>query len=282
MDPVIPETALATKATPDPSDFLHDIRQLDQHFLNGQAAERIVDAATITAQEVILDIGAGTGELTAAILRLTPARVIAVECDRRCLPYLHRLHRKHTNLAVLLERIQATQMATVADTTLIIANPPFSALDHLPRLLRDLPALQQAILCVSRRWAATVTADLRGSAYGATSIALQSRFDAAILDLIDGDCFTPAIRKPAALLRLIRLAQVNPAMDALGHVLLNQAGIRLKDFLRSRQLRRAVTPEQHRMLLHHPSLRKLQQRRLHTLSRPELSVFAALLDRPPN
>src|SRR3954469_289026 len=58
-------------------------KSLGQHFLNSPAAlAHIVEAGNLTASDVVLEIGPGTGILTEALLA-TGACVIAVEKDDR-------------------------------------------------------------------------------------------------------------------------------------------------------------------------------------------------------
>lgn len=63
-------------------------RELGQHFLVDEGAlARIVAAAELTADDAVLEIGAGVGNLT-RLLATAAGRVVAVEIDRRFLPVL--------------------------------------------------------------------------------------------------------------------------------------------------------------------------------------------------
>ncbi len=67
---------------------IHPNRALGQNFLHDPGAlQKIVAAADIAPHETVLEIGAGTGTLTGALLA-SGARVIAVETDARLLPLL--------------------------------------------------------------------------------------------------------------------------------------------------------------------------------------------------
>lgn len=272
---------MASQPSPEPVNFAHDIERLDQHFLDTATADHIVASATIMPDDIILDIGAGTGILTSAILKRSSARVVAVETDQRCRPYLQRLQQGHPNLEIKLDRIQNIPRSEISTTSLIIANPPFSALEHLSRLLRELPELRQAIMCVGRRWADTAAAAIGAPEYGVPSIAIQSRFTVNSIGLINGDVFTPPIRQPAALLEINRRPTPDPGLDLLADTALNQAGSRLKVFLRSRRLRRTVGAGRHHALLHNHTLRRLQQRRIRDLTNDQISELAQLLTSQP-
>jgi len=55
-------------------------RALAQNFLRSRAAERLVRDAAVQAGDVVLELGAGTGVLTAALARRA-VRVLVVELD---------------------------------------------------------------------------------------------------------------------------------------------------------------------------------------------------------
>ena len=58
-------------------------KAMGQHLLvDGAVLERIVDAASLTPQTQVLEVGPGAGVLTLALSRRA-ARVVAVEVDRR-------------------------------------------------------------------------------------------------------------------------------------------------------------------------------------------------------
>lgn len=64
-------------------------KSLGQHFLTSQSAiTKIRDAANIVADDIVLEIGPGTGILTEALLGSSAKKVIAVEKDRDLLPLL--------------------------------------------------------------------------------------------------------------------------------------------------------------------------------------------------
>lgn len=91
---------------PKPAPVVHDTDRLDQHFLSSAAAHRLVQFAELEPADCVLDIGAGSGILTAAILQHNVARVIAVEPDQQCLLHLLHLQARSPALGVEHNRIQ--------------------------------------------------------------------------------------------------------------------------------------------------------------------------------
>ena len=61
----------------------HPLKRLGQHFLKDKrTVQRIVDALDPKPDETIVEIGPGTGALTAALLEQA-GRVVAVEFDEK-------------------------------------------------------------------------------------------------------------------------------------------------------------------------------------------------------
>jgi 23S rRNA (adenine-N6)-dimethyltransferase len=123
------------------------------HRLGNEAASRLVNAAGVTAGQLVLDIGAGEGAITAALLARR-ARVIAFE--------LHpgraaALRRRFAGQPVVVVQVDARDLWLPRRPFGVVANPPFGALTQLlRRLLAPGSRLEHASLLVPRhvatRW----------------------------------------------------------------------------------------------------------------------------------
>lgn len=123
------------------------------HQLERAWAEQLVADATIPRRAVVLDVGAGTGAITAPLLR-AGARVIAVEAHRgRAVALRERFERE-----IVVVEADAADLRLPTRPYYVVANPPFgvsTALLH--RLLQPGSRLVAARLilqdAVARRWA---------------------------------------------------------------------------------------------------------------------------------
>lgn len=166
------------------------------HRLTEPWADAIVADAAIRPGDLVLDIGAGTGALTASLTR-AGARVVAVE--------LHparaaELRRRFGGARVKVVRTDAADLRLPRRPFRVVANPPFAATSQLlqrliapgSRLVAADVVLQHA---AARRWA-------NGHAPGAQR--WRGDFDVRIGRRIPRAAFTPAPRVDATMLVIRR------------------------------------------------------------------------------
>ncbi|MFI5690330.1 rRNA adenine N-6-methyltransferase family protein [Kribbella sp. NPDC051586] len=131
------------------------------HPLDSRWAQRVVDAAGVEPGELVLDVGAGLGALTAPLVR-AGARVLAVE--------LHpgradRLRQRFADAPVTVVRADAGDLRLPSRPFRVVSSPPYNISTLLlKRLLAPGSRLVSADLVLQRqvanRWA-------RGEAPGA-------------------------------------------------------------------------------------------------------------------
>lgn len=123
------------------------------HQLRRRWARSLVTHAAVRPGELVLDVGAGLGVLTDALLD-AGARVVAVELHRGRARILH--HRYGPGSVVVVQA-DAADLRLPRRPFRVVANPPFAAVDPLlARLLSPGSRLQAAHVVVARhvahRW----------------------------------------------------------------------------------------------------------------------------------
>ena len=113
-------------------------RRLGQNFLLPQAAERFVTGAGVGPDELVVDIGAGSGATSRQLLR-QGARVIAVEADPVWAARLRRLaHREGRNRIRVIEA-DFLLWTLPAECFRVVACLPFAATTAILHRLFDNP-----------------------------------------------------------------------------------------------------------------------------------------------
>jgi 23S rRNA (adenine-N6)-dimethyltransferase len=168
------------------------------HRLSPRWADRIVADAQVSPGDLVVDIGAGTGALTASLVA-AGARVIAVELHPQ---RIDALRTRFVGDPVTVVRADAAHLRLPRRPFRVVANPPFAASTAiLRRLLAPGSRLVAADVVlphwVGRRWAL-------GNAPGAGRwsrshvIGLGSRIPrAAFTPHAAADCTTLVIRRRA-------------------------------------------------------------------------------------
>ena len=210
--------------------------RLGQNFLHDQNhMRRIVEHAAIEPGDCVLEVGAGTGSLSEALLD-AGARLVAVEIDTdlapilrdRFAPYGDRarlyigdvLTGKHTlnpDVIGLLQSRPATRNASastapISNTQSPVPNP-FKLIANLPYqiaspLLIDLaldhPAMQNAVVMVQSEVADRLVAAPGSKTYGPLSVLVQAMCEAQRMERLPASCFWPQPRVASAVVRLQR------------------------------------------------------------------------------
>ena len=170
-----------------------------QHFLrsSGLAAALVHDAG-VAQDELVLDIGAGTGVLTRALVE-TGARVVAIERDRSLAAGL----RARFGDDVSVVEADALEWPLPTEPFAVVANLPFAGSGAiLTRLLRG--PVTSAIVVVEwafgQKQAAVWPTTLKSAHW-------RAFYDLEISRRLDRTAFTPPPSVDAAVLRVTRRAQ---------------------------------------------------------------------------
>jgi 16S rRNA (adenine1518-N6/adenine1519-N6)-dimethyltransferase len=142
-------------------------KELGQHFLTDQRAlVRIVAAAELTSEDVVIEVGAGLGALTHPLAQAA-GRVIAVELDRGLIPALsQRLAHEPEVTVVQGDILQFSTVDLLARADLpphtpyvVVGNLPYSITSAILRHFLEMdPRPQRLVVTVQREVAGRITA----------------------------------------------------------------------------------------------------------------------------
>ncbi|GAC1507067.1 MAG: 16S rRNA (adenine(1518)-N(6)/adenine(1519)-N(6)) -dimethyltransferase RsmA [Candidatus Dormibacteraceae bacterium] len=175
---------------------------LGQNFLTDLAIrDAVAEAAGITTDDEVLEVGAGVGTLTVA-LAPSARRLVAVELDGRLIPALRESLVGHDNVEVVRTDILRfnVRSAFPNGNEIVAGNIPYNLTGALIRkLLDDPPRPRRLSLVVQKevaeRWTATTGASL-------STVAVQVFAEARMQFTIPAAAFTPPPRVDSAVVRL--------------------------------------------------------------------------------
>jgi 16S rRNA (adenine1518-N6/adenine1519-N6)-dimethyltransferase len=188
---------------------------LGQHLLiSRKGLDAVVEAAEITPDENILEVGAGTGVLTVELARRA-RRVVAVEMDRAILPVLHEVVDSYPNVEIIPRDLLKAPPDEFfgAQPYKFVANLPYYITALILRHMLEAPSRPtRMVVMVQREVAERMTA-----APGALNLlGLSAQFYGAprIVAYVPATAFYPPPKVESAVVRLDLFAQ--PRLDVEG------------------------------------------------------------------
>jgi 16S rRNA (adenine1518-N6/adenine1519-N6)-dimethyltransferase len=222
-------------------------KSLGQNFLvDAGVQERIVAAAALGQGEVVVEIGAGLGALTARLCARA-GRVVAVERDERLAEVLGRELVAVDNLQILNRDALDLDLATIAREAgrplVVVGNLPYVVTS--PVIFATIAAaaggrvVDRAIFMVQKEFAQRMLAPPGNRTYGRLSVMVQQAAAAEILFHVGAGAFLPP---PAVTSTVVRLRPRVEPLAAVEDSELFERVVREAFGTRRKMLRRALGP----------------------------------------
>ena len=186
-------------------------KRFGQNFLiDSHVLDKIVNAAGITQDDCVLEIGPGIGTMT-QYLAEHAGRVVAVEIDTNLLPILAETLKDYSNVTVINEDIlkvdmnqlvkeynQGRPIKVVANLPYYITTPIIMGLfeNHVP--------IKSITVMVQKEVADRMQVGPGSKDYGALSLAVQYYASPYIVANVPPNCFMPRPKVGSAVIRLTK------------------------------------------------------------------------------
>lgn len=180
--------------------------RLGQHFLHDEdVLGQIADAAGITKDDLVIEIGAGKGQLTRH-LASRAKKVLAIELDDNLVKCL--LSLKYNNLKIVgCDVLKANFGALIKENgfekAVVVGNIPYYITSPLVvRLIEGRKNFSGIVLLMQREVAERLVAEPGTKDYGSLSIFTQFYTDVEIVGFVGRGKFSPPPKVDSAIVRL--------------------------------------------------------------------------------
>ena len=176
-------------------------KSLGQNFLIGdKIIEKTVDAACISNEDLIIEIGPGLGTLTSKLLERAK-KVIAIELDKKMIEILNERFSLYTNLEILNENLLKVNLKKLIEKekqenqikeVKIVANLPYYITTPIiMKLLEDKIDISSITVMVQKEVAERLTANPGEKLAGAITYAVAYYSEVESIVEVSRECFIP-------------------------------------------------------------------------------------------
>lgn len=195
-------------------------KKFGQNFLiDTHVLDKIINAADITSEDCVLEIGPGIGTMT-QYLAEHARRVVAVEIDSKLLPILEETLEGYSNVTVLHNDILKMDMNALVDEyndgkpVKVVANLPYYITTPIIMGLfeRGVP-IDNITVMVQKEVADRMQVGPGSKDYGALSLAVQYYAKPYIAANVPPNCFIPRPSVGSAVIRLTKYKEPPVQVD---------------------------------------------------------------------
>ncbi len=181
--------------------------KLGQHFLKSKKTEEQIAAAMLLEPgEVVIEVGAGHGELTEELLTLNiNLRIVAVEKDPRLVSFLRNRFRENKNVEInegdILKVLKPLSDQLKTQNYKLVGNIPYYLTGYLLRILGELENKPElAVLMTQKEVAERIAA--RPPKMNRLAASVQFWAEVEILEAVPRSLFNPPPEVDSSVIRL--------------------------------------------------------------------------------
>ena len=186
-------------------------KKFGQNFLiDTHVLEKIMDAAEVTKDDLVIEIGPGIGTMTQYLCERA-REVVAVEIDKNLIPILNDTLSAYDNVTVINEDVLKLDIKALAEErnggkpVKVVANLPYYITTPIIMgLFESGVPLKSITIMVQKEVADRMKTGPGSKEYGALSLAVQYYSDPKIMMEVPPNCFIPRPNVGSAVIRLDR------------------------------------------------------------------------------
>jgi 16S rRNA (adenine1518-N6/adenine1519-N6)-dimethyltransferase len=183
-------------------------RAFGQNFVSDpNTVRRIARMANVSANDHVVEIGAGLGSLTLALAE-TGARITAIEIDHGIAPVLRDVVKDLPNVSVVVGdalELDWNEIIPPGSKAVVVANLPYNVATPLVADLLDaIPQISRFVVMVQKEVALRLASSVGSSDYGAISVKVAYWATARVLGDVPPSVFIPRPKVTSSIIEITR------------------------------------------------------------------------------
>jgi len=169
--------------------------------------ERMIEHAELSEDDVVLEIGAGIGNLTLLLAR-RGVKVIAIEKDKRLMAVMRKRLKNQKNVKLMCGDVLRIQLP---EFNKVVANLPYGISSEITfRLLEH--GFELAVLMYQKEFAQRLVASPGSEHYGRLTVNVHYRASVEVLEEVPPSAFFP---EPKVTSSIVKMKPRDPPFDVL-------------------------------------------------------------------
>ncbi|WP_297456813.1 16S rRNA (adenine(1518)-N(6)/adenine(1519)-N(6))-dimethyltransferase RsmA [Persephonella sp.] len=192
-------------------------KKFGQHLLIASGViQKIVDEIDVKPEDIIVEIGVGTGQLTEEILKRNPKKLYGIEIDPEAYPIIEEKFSGYENFQLIKKDFFDVNLFELAEGQKIkvVGNLPYNVasliLVNMPFYLN---IIQLCVFMLQKEVAEKLIAKPKTKQYTFLSVFIQTFFDVEYVMSVPARFFKPPPKVTSAVVKLI--PKENPPIDKI-------------------------------------------------------------------
>lgn len=188
----------------------HPRKRLGQHFLiDPQVLQRIIDAAELNKNDVVLEIGTGLGVLTKELADQVK-KIVTIEVDKELLKIAKEVLKDYTNIEFIPGDILKMDLTKIEYPFKVVGNLPYYITSPIIERILGLEQKPKIIvITVQKEVAERMVATPGSKKYGSFSIFVQFHAEVKLDSLVSKSSFYPRPEVSSAIV-VLKPYQISP------------------------------------------------------------------------
>ena len=181
-------------------------KKYGQHLLISPGViAKIVDSLDIKEDDIIVEIGVGTGQLTEEILKRNPKKVYGIEIDQTVYPIIEERFKDFKNFVLVKEDFFDVDLRRLTEEKIkLTGNLPYNIASHiLVNTVFYIDIIKLAVFMVQKEVAQKLVGKPKTKDYTFISVFLQTFFDIDYVMSVPARFFTPPPKVTSAVVKMV-------------------------------------------------------------------------------